>query len=200
MANHVLLNNIDHKNLKIITERSASYGDQVMSAITFPMEFRNLQSHYPIVFRKDAKTDDFHPVALFGFEKNENLFLTDDGWDSAYIPLTMECQAFLIGFQSSKTDAEIQAVVHIDMDNPRVNQERGQAVFLEHGGNSEYLRRISSSLKFIHHGCEQLKPFIAMLQEHQLLEPFAADIKLDDGSDNRLIGFYTINEEKLDRL
>ena len=30
-----------------------------------------------------------------------------------------------------------------------------------------------------------------------LLEPFALDIELNDGSKSRLTGFYTVNEEKL---
>ena len=38
------------------------------------------------------------------------------------------------------------------------------------------------------------------MQEHQLLESFVLDIELEDGSQNRLMGFYTINEEKLAAL
>ena len=39
--------------------------------------------------------------------------------------------------------------------------------------------------------------FIAALLAHELLESFVLDIELDDGSQNRLAGFYTINEERL---
>ena len=52
--NNVLLNNIDHKDLRVITTRSAAYGDDVKSALTFPAEFRNVQACYPIVFHKAA--------------------------------------------------------------------------------------------------------------------------------------------------
>jgi hypothetical protein len=38
------------------------------------------------------------------------------------------------------------------------------------------------------------------LLQHELLESFALDVELDDGSLNRLVGFYTINEEKLRAL
>ena len=48
----MLLNNVDHKDLRVITTRGAEYGDDVMFALTFPAEFRNIQAHYPIVFRK----------------------------------------------------------------------------------------------------------------------------------------------------
>lgn len=52
MASHVLLNNVIHKDLKVVTERSEKYGDSVMFTPTFPLEFRNVQSTYPIFFQK----------------------------------------------------------------------------------------------------------------------------------------------------
>ena len=42
--NYVMLNNVEHQNLKVITERSARYGDDIDFALTFPLEFRNIQS------------------------------------------------------------------------------------------------------------------------------------------------------------
>jgi hypothetical protein len=38
------------------------------------------------------------------------------------------------------------------------------------------------------------------LQEHELLESFVLDVGLDDGSQNRLAGFHTINEDRLAAL
>ena len=87
MTNHVLLNNVDHKDLKVITTRSAEFGDDKKCAITFCWEFRSIQAHYPIFFTKDAETGEFASVAMFGFEDKENLFLNDTGWDASYIPL-----------------------------------------------------------------------------------------------------------------
>ena len=75
MTHHVLLNNVDHKDLRVITTRSARYGDDVMYAITFPSEFRNIQANYPLVFRKNAQGQ-FEPTALLGFQERQNLFLT----------------------------------------------------------------------------------------------------------------------------
>ena len=74
MSQHVLLNNIDHKDLRVDTARSAALGDDVMFAATFPAEFRNVQAYYPIVFRKTAEGA-FQPIALFGFQEGRNLFL-----------------------------------------------------------------------------------------------------------------------------
>lgn len=202
MANHALLNNVDHKNLKIITTRSAKYGDNVMSTMTFAAEFRSVQAHYPIFFSKHPDTGQFQAVAVFGFEEGENLFLSEDGWGATYIPLTIERQPFLIGFQSVLGGApgERQTVVHVDMDSPRISESEGEAVFLEHGGLSEYLNHINSVLSTIHEGVELDAAFINALLEFELLESFTLDVELKDGSKYRMAGFYTINEEKLGEL
>lgn len=201
MTKHVLLNNIDHKGLKINTARSELLGDNVMFTLTFPLEFKNIQAHFPIVFSKDSTTGKIQPVALFGFEKNENLFLTNDGWGVTYLPLTMECRPFLIGFQrQGDLNSSPSMVIHFDSDSPRVSYTEGEPVFLEHGGPSQYLDRINSVLKGVYDGLQDVEPFVDMLLEFDLLEPFTFDVTLNDGSNNRLLGFYTINEDKLNRL
>lgn len=202
MTRHVLLNNVDHGKLRIIATRSADLGDNVMCTPTFHLEFRNLQAHYPIFFRKEAGTGRFQPVAMFGFEDRENLFLGQDGWDATYIPLTIERQPFLIGFQEREEEGETRRtpVIHVDMDSPRISETQGEPVFLEYGGNSEYLKRMTSVLHTIHEGLESNRAFVDRLLEFDLLESFVLDVEFDDGSQHRLIGFYTINEDKLDRL
>ncbi len=198
MPNHVLLNNVDHRDLRIITERSAKYGDNVNFSVTFPGEFRHLQAYYPIVFSKAVDTGQFQPLALFGFEEDENLFLVESGWDATYIPLTIERQPFLIGFRGPGPDREM--VIHVDMDSPRISREEGEPVFLEHGGITDYLDRVNAMLSAIHGGMESNQPFVEALLENDLLESFTLDIELNDGSEHRLAGFYTINEDKLDEL
>jgi hypothetical protein len=191
MSKHVLLNNVDHKDLRIVTTRSAEYGDNVMLAATFPAEFRNLQAHYPIVFRKNAQGQ-FEPVTLLGFKEGQNLFLTEQGWDATYIPMTLERLPFLIGFSHDR-----QPMMHIDLDHPRVSRTQGEPIFREFGGNTEFLERMNSLLLAIHNGLAASESFIGALLQHDLLESFVLDIQLNDGSQNRLAGFYTIKEERL---
>ena len=75
MPKPVLLNNVEHKNLRVITRRGARFGDAQMAAPTFPAEFRNIQACYPIVFRQTTDGAGFEPIALLGFQEGENLFL-----------------------------------------------------------------------------------------------------------------------------
>lgn len=202
MANHVLLNSIDHQHLKVATERSASYGDNVWFTLTFPAEFRSVQAYYPIFFNKDPNTGQFFSVALFGFQENENLFLSDNNWNASYIPLSIARQPFLIGVQKVTEDGEEkeQRVLHIDLDHPRVNTEKGEALFLEFGGNTDYLDNAADMLETMHHGIVDSKMFIDALLEHELLEPFTLDITLNNKSQNQMVGFYTINEDNLKAL
>lgn len=193
MPKPVLLNHADHKDLRVNTARGARFGDAVMTAFVVAHEFRNLQPHYPIVFYK-SEDGNFQPLVLFGFEEGENLFLNADGWDAGYIPLTLQHQPFLIGRNGD------EMTIHIDLDNPRVNQSEGEAIFLPYGGASDYLERINSVLAAIHDGVQGAAAFNAALLEHKLLESFAFDVELGDGSQHRLNGFYAIHEERLAAL
>ncbi|RZA32735.1 MAG: peptidase [Lysobacteraceae bacterium] len=193
MTRPVLLNNVEHKDLRIDTERSATLGDAVMSALTFPAEFRDVQAHYPIVFQRTSATD-YQPLALLGLQEGENLFLEGDRWQAAYVPLAIERQPFLIGASGA------DLLVHVDLDHPRARGAAGQALFREHGGTTDYLDRITSVLLALHDGLQATPAFVDALVRHELLESFVLDVELDDGSQHRLAGFHTINEERLQAL
>lgn len=194
MPRHAQLNNLDHRDLRIATGRGAAWGDDMMSALTFPREFRDVQSSYPIVFQKSADGS-FQPVALFGFRQGQNLFLGPAGWDAHYVPLAVERQPFLIGLS-----ADGEPMMHIDLDHPRVGREQGEALFRTHGGTTDYLDRMSSMLLALHEGVQAIPAFVDALLRHDLLESFVLDIETDDGAQHRLAGFYTVHEERLAAL
>jgi len=189
-----LLNNITHKNLRIITRRGAAWGDDVMSSPATPDEFRSLQAHYPIVFQKNAQGQ-FEPLVLFGLQEGENLFLGAEGWNAQYLPLAMQRLPFLIGV----ADDELRMLV--DMASPRISQGAdGEAVFLPHGGNTDYLEHTNSVLKALHEGVQATTEFVQALVRHELLEPFVLDVERPDGTHGRLVGLHAIHEERLAAL
>jgi hypothetical protein len=198
MTRHVQLNHIDHRDLRVDTRRSAALGDDVAFAATFPAEFRDLQACYPIVFRKDAQGV-LSPVALLGFREGHNLFLQSDAegnehWDAPCLPLAIERQPFLIGRGGD------ELTVHIDLDSPRVGTGIGEALFGVHGQQTDYMERIASVLLTLHNGLQRVQAFVDALLAHGLLESFVLDVELDDGSTNRLAGYYAINEDRLRAL
>lgn len=199
MTNHVIVNNIEHKDIKVIRDRSAQFGDNVMGVPIITREFRDAQNDFPIFFHQDSPEGKLMPFAMFGLVRDENLFLDERGWNANYLPLVMEKGPFLIGFQQ-KSDGEKGLVISLDLDHPRVSYTEGEALFLPHGGNSKYIERVSHVLNTIHEGQAATEGFVDAMLVHDLIEPFALNVDLDDGSKNRLEGFHTVHEEKLTQL
>jgi hypothetical protein len=189
-----LLNNIQHKDLRIITRRGAQWGDDIMSAPVTVDEFRKLQAHYPIVFQPDGQGG-FAPAALFGLQESENLFLNEQGWDADYLPLSVQRLPFSIGV----ADDELRMMV--DMDSKRISHgAEGEAVFLPHGGTTDFTENANAVLRTLHEGLQATTDFVQTLMQHELLESFVLDVERPDGSHGQLVGFYIIHEERLAAL
>jgi hypothetical protein len=201
MTNRVLLNNIDHRALRVITRRSAEFGDNINQALVFPTEFEELQREYPIFFRNEPNGG-FQSVALLGLDRDENLFLGETGWRARYIPAVQERGPFLIGLQEQTISGEKrrEPMIHVDLDHPRISKTEGEPVFLSHGGNSPYLNRIAQTLRSIHQGAELSRPMFAALEAEELIEPVNVEIALDDRTQYKLPDLFTIGEDKLARL
>jgi SapC protein len=194
MAKHALLNNVAHKNLRVITRHSAELGDNVSSVVTFPTEWGDVQREYPILFRKDAATGGLISVALLGFGDAENLFLDESGWNASYVPGIVARGPFLIGFQRD------EPVIHVDLDHPRISTTEGEPVFLPNGGNSRYIERIAVILEGIRVGLEASKAMFAAFQTMDLIEPMHLQVEISSEESHNLHGYFTINEEKLANL
>lgn len=196
MARHELLNNVAHKDLRVITRAGAQFGDNIGAALVVPTEYGNIQREYPILFRKDPQGQLFS-VALLGFDSNENLFLEGDRWDAAYVPSVIARGPFLIGFQEREEGGKVrrEPVIHIDLDNPRVSKTEGEPVFLPFGGNSPYLNQITATLRRLAVGIDTSKAMIEAFIALDLIEPLNIEIEID-GQQYKLVGFHTINQEK----
>jgi hypothetical protein len=202
MTRHVLLNNVVHKDLRVITRQSAEFGHSVASVMTFPTEYGDVQREYPIFFRKDPGTGEFLSVALLGFARNENLFLDETGWHANYIPGIVARGPFLIGFQEQDVAGELrkEPVIHVDLDDPRISTTEGEPVFLPQGGNSRYLERIAAILRGIHTGMAMSKAMFAAFTALDLIEPVKVEIKFSPEEQYDLLGMYTLSEQKLAAL
>jgi len=202
MPRYELLNNIAHRNLRVILRFGAGFGDQVATVAAFPGEYADLQREYPIFFQRDAGTGRFHSVALLGLERDENLFLQDGRWNAAYLPGILAKGPFVIGFQQQHVDGEPrnEPVIHVDLDHPRVSFTEGEPVFLPHGGNSPYLEQVIQVLRGIHQGAENGEAMLAALDAAGLIQPLELDVRLDDDHRVNLTGLHAIDRERLAAL
>jgi hypothetical protein len=202
MTRHVMLNNIAHKDLRVITRYAQEFGDNVGTMMVVPTEFADVQREYPIFFRKDPASGEFSSFALLGFTKDENLFLEDGVWKATYVPGIAARGPFLIGFQERQEAAGVQteAVIHVDLDDPRISAAEGEPVFLPQGGNSRYLDRIVGILNAIRTGLEVSKAMFAAFNAAGLIEPVKIEVKFNSEEQYDLHGMYTINQKKLAEL
>ena len=198
MSQYEVLNKEKHRQLRIKTGYGAALGDAVMYAMTYPMEFRDIQSCYPILFTKDPNTGGFFAAALMGFEADQNLFLQNNGWDASYVPALVQRQPFLIATRGEGDDEA--PVVSLALDHPRVSRDEGETLFDNEGSPTEFLNQKIALLDKLHRGLQHGKGFIDTLLQHELLEQITLDIAFNDGSKKSVQGFYTIAEERLYQL
>lgn len=201
MASPVLLNNIDHKDLRVAVGQSAAFGDNVNQITVFPTEFEDLQREYPILFRRDPDGA-YYSVVLLGLDRDENLFLDAQGWTGRYVPALLQRGPFSIGVPGRNAEGEPigEPMIHVDLDHPRLQEGEGEPVFLPQGGNSRYLDHIAGVLQAIFIGSEVSRHVFAAFAEHDLIEPVTIEIKLEDDRLFKVPDCYTISQERLMQL
>lgn len=190
----VPLNNIDHAGLRIDLSRGPGRADLAASSLIVPGEFRHAQSRFPIVFARSGDGP-YQPLALFGLQQERNLFLGEQGWEAGYVPLAVRRQPFLIG-----AGRHGEPAVHVDLDDPRVGTDSGEALFRAHGGTTDFLDQASAVLHALHVGMAALPAFSRALETHRLLEPLAMEVQLDDGGSLRVGGMHVVDEARLRAL
>lgn len=207
MPRYELLNNVTHRDLRVVTRFGREYGDQVALVPAFPTEFAELQREYPIFLRKDRDSGDWQAVALLGFESDENLFLQDGRWNANYLPGYVARGPFLIGFQQQNIDGEkrTEPVIHVDMDHPRIRTaeseaDAAQVVFLPHGGHSAYLEHITAVLRGIRDGADAGKAIFTAFDELGLIQPMNIELKFDEQQGTHLTGLHGIDRDRLAAL
>lgn len=195
MSRHAILDREEHAKLRVRTGHSAELGDAVQASFTVPLEFRRVQHDFPILFRRDPTSGRFSALVLLGFEAGENLFLDGEAWAADYKPMALAVQPFLVG-RSSAGDGPIQ--LHIDLDHPRISTSgEGVMLFDSAGLATPYLERVGEMLAQLDEGHRASESFFAALQRYGLLEPFALDVELRDGSQHRMVGYHLIDEDRL---
>lgn len=200
MSGPVLLNNVDHGDVRVRTGHGAEFGDAINIVRVFAPEFEELQREYPILLRRKAG-EPLHAVALLGLDRDENLFLGDGEWDGHYVPALLERGPFSIGVAGQTGGVPGgEPMIHIDLSHARISREEGHPLFLPQGGNSPYLDHIADVLRAIFTGVEIEKTIFAAFEEHGLIEPISIEVKLDETRQYNLSDFYTISLERLMRL
>lgn len=191
------LNSAAHRHIRVNQQQVLAQASQLNMLPVVLGELLKLCVQYPIVLTKNGSTGQFTCVALFGFEKHENLFWKQDRWDALYVPLQVMRQPFFLGTDSQ---AKPQRVVCIDTMSPAVRQAHGEAIFDHSGAETPYLQQAKQRLAALLAGEEQTDRFIHKLLALELVRPMRLEIEFVDRSKHRVDGLYAIDEDRLKSL
>lgn len=197
MSDPVLLNNVDHHDLRITADFGADPAETVNQITVFATEFEALSREYPIIFRRDA-AGAFRAVALLGFQQNENLYLQGQNWDAKVIPALVARGPFSIGIPKPGEAGE--PMINVALDHPRVSREMGQRVFLDHGGNAPYLEYVTGMLRTIYAGRQIGPAMIEAFDETGLLEVVTLQLDAPDGRRFMIPDAWTISQSRFAAL
>jgi len=190
----VLLDNVEHHDLRVITGHSAAFGDAVNQVRVYPNEFVEVQREYPIFFRRNEEGA-FYAIALLGFDRDENLFLDGAGWNARYVPAGQGRGPFLLGFPEGADSGSPMMLV--DPAHPRLSRSKGEALFLPHGGNTPVLERYLQVLRTLHSGLGLNDDVFAAWLDAGILAPVKVDVRIDDAVGYNIPDLFTISSEAL---
>jgi hypothetical protein len=201
MTNRIVLNNVDHGDLTVSPRFGEAFGDRVNSVRLFPTEYEAASREYAILFRHDAESAQTFAVALLGLDADENLFLEGEHWNARYVPAVQSRGPFSIGLKRGEDGTPDEALIHVDLDDPRVGRrEQGHPVFLEQGGNSPYLDSVAKVLRTISEGLEVEPAMFAAFAAFDLVQPVQLQIQIDGSLRYDLVDFLTIDASRLAAL
>ena len=186
----------NHRHSSVEIGQDFDFSRKVNSVPLMAVEFREVQSDYPIVFA--GNKEGVMPAVILGLQEGENLYLSSDGkWDARYIPAFVRRYPFVF----SKSEDEQKFLLCIDEQFSGFNGNgRGERLFTDDGKPSPY---VDSILKFLQEYQLQFRRserFCKKILELDLLEPMQAQVALVSGEKYSLRGFMAVNREKLKEL
>ncbi len=191
-------------NLQIITrgrhapqrfKRNPNYKFTAAHAVTalVVQELSQAAMHIPVAFL--ATEGAFTPVAVLGLKPGKNLFVANSGqWVGRYIPATFRAYPFALANTSDG-----QQVLCFDEDSGLLSATEGESFFAEGTQPSKAVSEVLTSLN--QHAANRVatQRVCALLQKHNLIQPWHIKIRGDAG-EQAVEGLYRIDEATLNQL
>ncbi len=197
MANIVPVRKEQHQKLKLATTRNISHVDGQHIIPVSAAEYAQSSASFPIVLVKNPDAERFRSVAMLGLEAGENLFFQDKKWTALSMPQSISMVPFSLGIDPDK---ENTLTACIDLDSEFVGEDKDIALFEDDGKESEVLTNVQKALGRLYDNERMTESFIKELQENDLLQELELNIALSTGGKKKLVGIFTVNEEKLKNL
>ncbi len=195
-ANPRPLNFVDHGKVKISRKRLFPHVKEQQIVPIVVHEFSRVSSEMPVVFVKNAETGEFQPVAILGLETGENVFYSESGWQSSYIPASVSHHPFAL-MPTKEDETQLQVII---LETDRVMSEtEGDLLFNEDGTETEYLQKRKNTIGKYYENMHVTRMFVQQLVENNLLTEQSLTIDLNDEK-RQINGLYLVDEKKLNSL
>lgn len=184
-----------HSDKKVSPVKQYTFVKQVAHIPIVIDEFVSASSVFPICFLESG--DAIQVSAILSLNQQENLFVGEDGqWLASYLP------AFLRRYPFSLVKVKDADNLFIGIDEAcgLINDEEGERLFSEQGGQSPFMERISDFLQKLNESEGKTKTFAQWLKQHDLLAPLQVTIQDKRGKPIRLRGLLSVDEKKLNAL
>jgi hypothetical protein len=197
MSNFVPVRKEQHQNLKIATQRDLGHvANQHIVPVT-AAEFAQASASFPIILIKNPDSPRYRSVAMLGLEGDENLYYQAGKWSGLSVPQSVGMVPFSLGIDPEK---ENTLTACVDVDSEFVGEDKELALFDADGKESEVLANVQKSLGRLYENEKMTENFIKELEANDLLQELELNVNLSSGEKKKLVGIFTINEEKIKAL
>jgi hypothetical protein len=195
------LDRVAHKDLRIRREMSAleAAASSLNAFFITAAEFSDACKEYPILFLRAGKDAEGRelcaPVAVFGLEKGENLFLRHGRWNARYVPALLRAYPFAMA-----PTPDQQFVVCFDENSPVFSKDQGERLFKDDGEPTPYLEDVRKFVEKVEVEVDRTRAAGRMLMEMKLLQDKRFEATLPNGKQVAVDGFMAVDEERLKNL
>jgi len=187
-----LLNKEDHGAMGFApVEQPFDFVRNVRAVPLTMIEFGSAQRNFPIIF---SSAENPVPLAIFGIEDDENLFVDDGGkWDQmCYLPMYLRCHPF--AFASQEGD---RLAVVVDTAATTVSDMPEYPFFID-GEISEHTDALMRACANFERERTRTRAFCARIRELDLLVPLRATHTPDGATEPQVLADYiSIDSDKL---
>ncbi len=190
--NVVALDREQHRNLRVRPLPNLSFLSDITAVPVVVGEFADIARQGPVGFLRSSEGSGLIPVALMGLPEGRNLYLDADGkWTGSYIPAFIRRYPFLFS-----EDGE-RMTVCIDRDFVGFNEVEGEPLFDPSGEPAAFTKNAINLLSEYQRQVAMTQAFTKRLQEADVLQDSAAEVRLEDGRSTTINGMLTVDDAKL---
>ena len=182
-----------HRQIRVGALPDYAHARQQQHAILGLSEIAPAIADYPLTLMKHADTGRLNLVALFSFESMRNLYVAGSRWHATYIP------RYSLRYPYFANSNGVLGLA-IDECSELIGDPRGHRLFDDAGAPTEHANRIAATLRELRRDFEAMQDWVGALTELNLVKPLEVLLRMDDGSETRLDGLYSIDEQALSSL